>query len=165
MRRSFGAAGLVLAVLGSACGSAGAGVISDGRASVVAAFYPVAAAVERVGGRCVSVKNLTPAGAEPHDLELTSDDVDAIQDAKVVFVLGRGFQPAVEKSAKQRDGRTVALLDEIYRRRSARARDPHVWLDPVHYSQLVDIVRHELARALPKCRTTLDRNAAAYRTQ
>ena len=34
------------------------------KVSVVAAFYPVAYAVERVGGEQVSVTNLTPAGAE-----------------------------------------------------------------------------------------------------
>lgn len=167
MMRRLVVAGFVLALVGTACGSHGTEARAGGEASVVAAFYPVAAAVERVGGRCVTVKNLTPAGAEPHDLELTPDDVDAIQDAKVVFVLGRGFQPAVEKSAGQRDGPTVALLDEINRGspKGASARDPHVWLDPVRYSELVDVVRRELGRAVPKCRTTFARNAAAYRAQ
>ena len=105
--------GVAFALVASACGSGGDDSSSAGRVQVVAAFYPVAAAAERVGGSCVDVTNLTPAGAEPHDLELNPDQVDAIQDADVVFVMGDGFQPAVEDSADQRDGPTVELLDRL----------------------------------------------------
>ncbi|MBM3687553.1 MAG: zinc ABC transporter substrate-binding protein, partial [Actinobacteria bacterium] len=42
---------------------------------VVAAFYPLQFAAEQVGGAAVEVVNLTPPGAEPHDLELTPQDV------------------------------------------------------------------------------------------
>ena len=89
-------------------GSAVAGAAS--RTSVVASFYPIAWAAQQVGGNRVAVTNLTPAGAEPHDLELTPDQIDEVLDAKVVFELGRGFQPAVEQAAEQRDGPTVELL-------------------------------------------------------
>jgi zinc transport system substrate-binding protein len=78
--------------------------------SVVAAFYPVAYAAQRIGGDRVDVTNLTPAGAEPHDLELNPDQIDKVLDADLVVDLGQGFQPAVEKAAEQRDGPTVSLL-------------------------------------------------------
>ncbi|HEX2192354.1 MAG TPA: zinc ABC transporter substrate-binding protein, partial [Acidimicrobiales bacterium] len=45
---------------------------SDGRPSAVASFYPLAEAAQQVGGDRVRVENLTPPGAEPHDLELTA---------------------------------------------------------------------------------------------
>jgi zinc transport system substrate-binding protein len=125
----------------------------------VAAFYPVAAAAQAVGGDCVAVTNLTPAGAEPHDLELTPADVDTIEDAKVAFVMGDGFQPAVEAAADRRDGPTVELLPRLG---AGSSSDPHVWLDPLLYSKLVDHVRVALRRALPKCATAMDRNAARY---
>ena len=95
------------------CSSSGGDTTGAGSTHVVAGFYPIAAAAQAVGGRCVSVTNLTPAGAEPHDLELIPDQVDKIQDADVVFVMGHGFQPAVEKAADQRDGTTVKLLDHV----------------------------------------------------
>ena len=49
--------------------------------SVVAAFYPVAYAAQRIRGDRVDVTNLTPAGAEPHDLELNPDQIDKVLDA------------------------------------------------------------------------------------
>ena len=107
------------------------------RTSVVASFYPIAWAAQQVGGNRVSVTNLTPAGAEPHDLELTPDQIDEVLDAKVVFELGRGFQPAVEQAAEQRDGPTVQLLPR-------GTKDPHVWLDPVRMAAIVRTVQREL---------------------
>ena len=70
-----------------------------GDKNVFLAFYPLAFVAERVGGKRVAVTNLTPTGAEPHDLELTPKQRDAIDEARLVLVLGSDFQPAVEKAA------------------------------------------------------------------
>src|SRR5215212_7552267 len=110
--RIAGTGGLVLVLL-AGCGTTGSSTTESGKAKVVAAFYPVAAAAQAVGGDCVVVTNLTPGGAEPHDLELTPADVDEIEDAKVAFVMGDGFQPAVEAAADRRDGPTVELLAKL----------------------------------------------------
>lgn len=125
------------------------------RRSVVAAFYPVAYAAQRVGGNRVDVENLTPAGAEPHDLELTPKQIDGILDADVVFDLGHGFQPAVEKAAGQRDGPTVSLLP-------AGSRDPHIWLDPVRMEAIVRQVQRALSTADPKGGSVYTRNADRF---
>ena len=122
------------------------------RSSVVASFYPIAWAAQQVGGNRVAVTNLTPAGAEPHDLELNPDQIDKVLDAKVVFDLGQGFQPAVEQAAEQRDGPTVQLLPR-------GAKDPHVWLDPVRMAAIVRTVQRELTKADPKGRAIYARNA------
>jgi zinc transport system substrate-binding protein len=118
----------------------------------VAAFYPLAWAAEQVGGDRVRVSNLTPAGSEPHDLELTPDQRDAIEDAALVVVLGDGFQPAVEDAAADRDGRTVRVLSEL----DLPTDDPHIWLDPVLMVDVVGAVANALAKADP-------RHAAEYR--
>ena len=41
-----------------------------------------------------------PAGAEPHDLELTPGDVRAVHDASLVFYLGDGFMPGLETAVE-----------------------------------------------------------------
>ena len=111
---------------------------------VVASFYPLAYAAQEVGGNAVSVTNLTGPGVEPHDLELTPRQVDRVQDAKAVFILGRSFQPAVERAAKHSRA-TIALIDRL----GVRGRDPHVWLDPVLMTAIVDDVAQALAAAFP----------------
>ncbi len=98
---------------------------------VVAAFYPLAYAAEQIGGSTVTVENLTPAGAEPHDLELTPGDVRDVQGADLVVFLGHGFQPALTKAAKGGAGTSADLLAGQELRAGG---DPHVWLDPVRYA-------------------------------
>ncbi len=61
----------------------------------------------------------------------------------------------------QRDGTTVKLLDGMHTKPS----DPHVWLDPNRYSELVDTVSHALARAVPKCRAQIAANTAQFQTE
>jgi len=162
----------VVAVVTAVWGVAPAGA-SRSKVDVAAAFYPVAFAAQKVGGTRVGVTNLTPVGAEPHDLELNSDQLDRLLDAKVAFVLGRGFQPAVEKAADRRDGPTVDLLPKLVDARGKKVAeegeagglDPHVWLDPVLMSQLVGEVERGLATADPKGAATYERNTHALRDQ
>jgi zinc transport system substrate-binding protein len=133
--RRFGLMGVVLSL--AACGGD-----ERGSRTVVAAFYPLAWASEQIVEGRYEVVNLTPAGAEPHDIELSPRDVEVIVDAELVVYAGSGFQPAVEDAVTDRDGPSFDILDGD--------RDPHVWLDPVRFG---DVVR-DIGEAL-------DRSAAA----
>jgi zinc transport system substrate-binding protein len=141
------AALVVLLGIGAvACGSDGTGGGGDGRVRVVAAFSPFAEAARQAGGADVDVVDLTPSGAEPHDLEITTDQIDAIATADVVLVMGHGFQPAVEDAATSND-RTVTVLDELPIDASGDVEsglDPHVWLDPVLMNDIVGAVADAL---------------------
>ena len=176
----------VAAVAGVGCGSDDDGAATGGeRVSVVAGFYPLAEAAARVGGERVDVVDLTPAGSEPHDLELVPDQVEDLEDADLVLVLGRGFQPAAERVAERRDGTTVEVLDalgvpggEISDHEEGEAEeegsdheeadgdvDPHVWLDPTRMADIVDEVAAALATVDPGGRTAYEAAAATYRDE
>src|SRR5215211_4742761 len=103
---------LTLALILVVAGCAGADD-ANGRLSVVASFYPLAFAAERIGGGCVDVADLTPPGVEPHDLELTPDTVASIAGADLVLYLGGGFQPAVEDALGEAEGETLDLLSTV----------------------------------------------------
>jgi zinc transport system substrate-binding protein len=156
---------VLILVVAAAFVSAGCGsgiAAPNGRESVVAAFYPLAYAAEQVGGGTVEVHDLTPSGAEPHDLELTPRAVADIQRADVVLYLGHGFQPAVSDAIQGANGRTVDLLGGL----PVHAGDPHVWLDPILYARIgrrVGELFHRPARAaaLVARLGTLDRNYRA----
>jgi zinc transport system substrate-binding protein len=129
MRIVLTAALLVAALVAAGCG--GESAPAGGGRSVVASFYPLAYAAEEVG-EDVAVTNLTPAGSEPHDLELSVRDVERVREADVVLLLGRGFQPAVEDAAEGAEGEVVDLLAGL----EVEGEDPHVWLDPELYGEL-----------------------------
>ncbi|TGJ98063.1 zinc ABC transporter substrate-binding protein [Actinotalea fermentans ATCC 43279 = JCM 9966 = DSM 3133] len=96
----------------TACGSGGAsggggsddtaGGDATGDTQVLASFYPLQFVAERVGGDRVSVSNLTPPAAEPHDLELSPAQARSIGTADLV-VYQSGFQAAVDEAVEARD--------------------------------------------------------------
>jgi zinc transport system substrate-binding protein len=141
-----------------------------GEVRVVAAFYPLAEAATQIGGRQVQVTNLTSPGAEPHDLEPTTRQVDAIEDADLVIEMGRGFQPGVEDAARRRgdDAPTLRILDALHlpagtvgsEEHPGEGLDPHVWLDPVEMRAIVASVTDGITTALPAERRQAVRNRA-----
>jgi zinc transport system substrate-binding protein len=155
---------LVPVVLGLA--GAGAGSRPGDRVDVVASFYPLQYAAQQVGGGRVAVTNLVRPGAEPHELELTPQQVGRIQGADLVVYL-RHFQPAVDRAVddgvrdRAFDAGSVVRLRGGYSavengaRSANRGTDPHVWLDPVRYAAIADAVGRRLAARDPA-------HAAAY---
>ena len=126
---------------------------TGGRVSVVASFYPLAYAADRIGGDCVTMTNLTPPGVEPHDLELTPDAVESIVTADVVLYLGGGFQPAIEDALPDAQGQVVDLLDVVTTSPAEGEEaeegllvDPHVWLDPGRFGEIVQATADALDR-------------------
>jgi zinc transport system substrate-binding protein len=136
-----GTAVVVVGVL-AATGCGGNASAGNGREDVVAGFYPPAFAAEQIGGPDVDVTNLTPAGSEPHDIELSVRDVEHVIDADLVLYLGDGFQPAVEEAAGDSQGKALDLLHGL----DVRDGDPHVWLDPVRYARMVETIGKTLGR-------------------
>src|SRR5882762_5730067 len=114
--RSTGAAlGAVLAAMALAgCGGTDhKSSQADSRVDVVANFFPMADIVAKVGGNRVKVTNLTPAGAEPHDIELSPRQVDHLVGADLVVYVGTGLQPAVAEIASRRKTGRIDVLDDI----------------------------------------------------
>jgi zinc transport system substrate-binding protein len=140
-------AAVTLALLAAGCGGEAPG--SSGRPQVVAGFYPLAFAAEEVGGDGVEVVNLTPAGAEPHDVELSPRDVERIRSADLVLYVGGGFQPALAEAAAGAGGTAVDVLDAVDVREENGRVDPHVWLDPVRFAQVVERIGAELGGEAP----------------
>ena len=129
--------------------------------TVVASFYPLAFAAERVAGSDWDVIDLTPPGTEAHDVELSLGDRSAIQDADVVLYLGDiGFQPQVEEALTEVGGQVVAVTegiplaaiseeepDEGEEDHAEETADPHAWLDPALFATMVERVADGLATA------------------
>jgi len=139
----------VLCVLAATVGGCGESSDAAGRPTVVASFYPLAWVADRVAAPGTRIVDLTPAGTEPHDLELTPSDLETLQDADFVLYLGHGFQPAVEKAVEGRTGPSLDLLATQKLRPGGEedgTADPHVWLDPSRLARIAIAVGAALHR-------------------
>jgi zinc transport system substrate-binding protein len=136
---------LILVLISSIPLAAGCGTsLASGPNVVVASFYPLAFAAEEIAPRSDTVENLTPPGAEPHDLEVSPADAAAIRNAGLVLLLGHGFQPQLEQAAGSGDS-VLRLLDTPGLDLFPNG-DPHVWLDPVRYEKIVTRIGQALGR-------------------
>ncbi|HEU4542167.1 MAG TPA: metal ABC transporter substrate-binding protein [Jiangellaceae bacterium] len=154
---AFAATGLFLA----ACGSDGSAASGDGP-QVLAAFYPLAYAAERVAGPDAGVTNLTQPGVEAHDLELTGRQVGEVASADLIVYL-EGFQPAVDAAIDQNaDGTALNVTDTLtliegsedesddHTDEAELNGDPHVWLDPTNMALIAETIADRLAEAVPE---------------
>jgi zinc transport system substrate-binding protein len=129
----------------SGCGSTATS--TDEVPTVVASFYPLAFAAERVGGPDVQVVDLTPPGVESHDLELTPRQVNDIASADLV-VYQKGFQPAVDDAVEQNASGTELDITEVVSQDDLTG-DPHVWLDPTRFAAITQEVADALGDVVP----------------
>jgi zinc transport system substrate-binding protein len=178
-RRLLVAAPLVIAALAlTACGSDKSGSARSGQVGVVAAFYPLQFATEQIGGDHVAVTSLTKPGAEPHDIELTPQDVAAVSKAKVV-VYERGLQGAVDKAVETQGGdrsldvapaadlnllfqATVGAPAQTSAENAVGTTDPHFWLDPQRYSAVAKVISARLSRVDPAHKGDYAKNSKAF---
>jgi zinc transport system substrate-binding protein len=136
----------VVVAVAAACGPSGAS--SDGRPRIVASFYPLAFVAERIAGDRARIVNLTPPGAEPHDIEPTSEQVIEISEADLILYLGGGFQPAIEELAADSGDAALDVAegqDVLPPHGEEEAFDPHLWLDPTRMTAIAEATAERLA--------------------
>ncbi|MFC8797516.1 metal ABC transporter substrate-binding protein [Promicromonospora sp. NPDC057138] len=154
----------------SAQGMSSAAEESDG-VTVLASFYPLQYVAQQIGGDLVTVENLTPPAAEPHDLELSPVQVREVGTADLVVYLS-GFQNAVDEAIEARapehvvdaadatelvvhpemmeEGHEGETEEEHAEEEGDGATDPHFWLDPSRLATVGQAVADELAATDPE---------------
>lgn len=176
-------------VLGS-CGDAerddagDAGSDGDGGITVVASFYPLEYAVERVAGDHVETVTLTDPGVDPHDVEMSPQDVATVQGADVVLY-SSGLQAAVDDAVGAQAGDSAFDVNEAADLVETGSEDehadeeeghsedeeghddhggvdPHFWLDPQRYAGVAEAIAEELAEADPDNAEDYRANAADF---
>lgn len=121
---------------------------NTGKIEVTTSFYPLFAFAEAVGGNKAHVVNITPAGAEPHDYEPSAQDMVQMEQSKIIFVNGNGFEPwiaNIQANIASRSSQTLLVatsegLTNLSQKESQNIVDPHVWLSPQLAIRMVDTI-------------------------
>jgi zinc transport system substrate-binding protein len=105
---------------------------------VVASFYPLYFFASQIGGDKAEVTNITPAGAEPHDYEPSTQDIVHIEKASILILNGGQLEAWGDKVKEDLKGKYVevvtaadGLANQEVQEEGELIKDPHVWLDPV----------------------------------
>ncbi len=166
---------VAVTLLAVGCSDASGSSPDDGM-TAVGSFYPLAFALQRVAGDRWEVVDLTPPGAEAHDVELNIEDRAALEEADLVAYLGDiGFQPQVEAAVQEASGEVVAVtedLDLLPPHEEGEApegeeptADPHVWLDSAAFVAMEERITEGLSVVDPDGRQGYEDAAAALRSE
>ncbi|WP_062466681.1 metal ABC transporter substrate-binding protein [Demequina maris] len=158
-------------------GAGASGDASDASLTVATAFYPLQFVAEQVGGDLVEVVSMTPAGVEPHDVELSPSTVRQLGTADLALYLS-DFQPAVDDAISTTGVEALDAAEAVELHAAEEhadedehadeeddhdhgSSDPHFWLDPELLAHYADAVGEAFAAADPDNADTYTANAEA----
>ena len=156
----------------SRAGTVGQPFADDGRLKVMTSFYPMYDFARKVGGDKIQVKDMVPAGTEPHDWEPAATDIRNLEDADVFVYNGADLEHWAEDVldtlenqdlvvTEASDG--VELLDGGHdHEHGDSGKDPHVWLDPMRAKQEMENIKDAFAKADPENRDYYEANYEKY---
>ncbi|CAM5718210.1 Zinc ABC transporter substrate-binding protein OS=Streptomyces alboniger OX=132473 GN=CP975_11275 PE=3 SV=1 [Streptomyces alboniger] len=167
----------------SACSTDSAAAGNTDKFDVVTSFYPLQYLAQEIGGDHVNVTDLTKPGQEPHDLEISAKQTAQLQESDAVLYL-KNLQPAVDDAVAQSEVRTKidaaslttlekhgnevgghAAEHDDHENEELAGLDPHIWLDPVRYSQVAEGVGKAFEKADPDHAADYKKNTAALVTK
>ncbi len=131
---------------------------------VVSGFGLLSDLVAQVAGGGATSSSLTSPGVEPHDLELTLDQIKSVIEADLVVYVGKGFQPSLEAALKRRTKPSLDLLKSVDALPSGGGIDPHFWLDPLRYAKAAGAIGAALADVAPESKSTFQSTAVEIAT-
>lgn len=140
---------------------------STANLQVTASFYPLYDFARNVGGSYVTVTNITPAGAEPHDYEPSAQELARAQQSDVFIYDGGTLEPWASKFLTDYPHVAVKASTDVPLKTAtiegkSGVKDPHFWLDPVLAQQIVRNIAAGFSKADPAHAGAYDRNASAY---
>jgi len=158
---------MVLALLVASWGGA-----AQPKLKVVASFYIPYEFTKNVGGERVEVKNLVPAGAEPHDFEPSPADIRAIEEAHVFVYNGAGMESWVERVLSAVKNREKLIVIEMTKGLPLRKVedeelefDPHAWTDPILVKDMAKNIQEGLIAADSAGSSLYTDNAKAFQAK
>lgn len=116
---------------------------SPNKLHIVTSFYPMAFFAQQITGDKADITNVTPAGAEPHDYEPSTQDIAKMEQANLIILNGNvePWGDKVKANLKNSSVRIITAGEGLATRtlteNGTTTADPHVWLDPVLATQEV----------------------------
>ena len=113
--------------------------ISNSKLQVYASIYPIYDFAKKIAGDKADVYNMTSAGSEPHDFEITSKDMVNLTKANLFIYNGGGMEHWVDtvkdsiKDIKYIEASLGIPNDEL---------DPHFWLSPIKAKKEMENIKN-----------------------
>lgn len=149
--------------------------LDGGSLRVVATTNVLGDVVAQVGDNAIDLTTLIRLGQDPHSYQVAAQDMVAIEDAHIAFVVGLGLEEAlmdaIENTATgpivpvSAGIEPLAFADADHEGEEAHEHgryDPHTWMDPNNVIVWTENIRDALSAADPANAEVYALNAEAY---
>ena len=137
----------ILCVLGVCLSGCGKQETRESGLVVYTSIYPVYDFTVKIAGDNATVENLVPAGVEPHDFEMGTQDVVKLSEADMLIYSGAGMENWVDKTLETLGSdapKAVEASQGISLLSEDETADPHVWLDPTNAVSMMENIKNAL---------------------
>lgn len=137
------------------------------KVKVVASFYPFYEIAKEIGGNNTIVTSIIPLGAEPHDWEISPQQIPEITEADMIVYNGIGFDTWLGQEEQFRNSllvdvsKDLQLIGNKQQQESKKIEynekykehksvyDPHIWLDPILVKNISKTINNALIKLDP----------------
>ncbi|AVD35351.1 metal ABC transporter substrate-binding protein [Clostridioides difficile] len=144
---------------------------SNKKLSVYTSFYPMYDFAKKIGGTKVDVKNMTPAGIEPHDFEPTTNDIKGLSNADMFIYNGDNMEHWVNDVIQSLDNRNILIvkasdgIDLMKGEKSSDSMDPHTWLSIRNAKKELEKIKNAFCKKDPDNATYYEKNYYKYASE
>jgi zinc transport system substrate-binding protein len=154
-RRETGlAAAIAAALVAGGCGAASSPAPGTPTIQVVTGLYPLAQALQQIGGSTVTVTDVVPSGVDPFTYQLTPAQVSEVHHAALVVEVGE-LQPGLDTAAS-------GGHNQLDLKAALATSDSYLWLDPDLMTRAVAAIAVALEGANPPAAHVYQSGAQAF---
>lgn len=130
--------------------------------SIATSFYPLYFFTTQVVGDKANVFSIVPAGYEPHDYEISLQDIYKIKNSRMLVVNGLGLESWLDDIKKNINQNDTTILDMSLglKVQNNNSTDPHFWLSFNMAKSMVDMILQNLIKIDPTNKDYYQKNAS-----
>lgn len=161
----FGLSVLLAAGLLFGCGDGTRQFDSEETLSIVTSIYPMYDFAKNIAGEKAEIINLVPAGTEPHDFELSTGDMQLLEQADVFIYNGADMEPFADKTIQAISNDKLKVVEAsktVETLQEDGHTDPHTWLSIENAMEECKVIRDALTEADEENADYYSKNCDAY---
>ncbi len=116
-------------------------------------------------GDVADVQSVLPKGAEPHDVILSTNELQILQRARAIVTLGLTLDDWIASGISAAESKAPVITASKYLNLPPGSDDPHVWLSPARMIVMAQGVGGEMQKQFPESSEIIALRTAEYVTK
>jgi zinc transport system substrate-binding protein len=136
--------------------------INSNEPVVATTIVPLTSVTKNILGDVADVQSVLPKGAEPHDVILSTRELEILQRTKAIVTLGLTLDDWIANGISAAESKAPVITASKFLNLPPGADDPHVWLSPARMIVMVQGIGAEMQKQFPESSEIIGLRTSAY---